>query len=51
MDIVFVEEDVVNDFFYGSLMFFLIYMDENDKVLSKFIRDDDKFDLICFLFL
>lgn len=50
MDIVFVEEDVVNDFFYGSLMFFFIFKDKYDKVLSKFIREDDKFDLICFLF-
>lgn len=41
------EEDVANDFLHGSLMPFSTPMDENDKVLSKLIREDDKLDPIC----
>lgn len=41
------EEDVANDFLHGSSMPFPTPMDENDKVLSKLIREDDKLDPIC----
>lgn len=41
------EEDVANDFFHGSSMPFLTPKDKHDKVLSKFIREDDKIDPIC----
>lgn len=41
------EEDVANDFLHGSLMPFLTPKDKHDKVLSKFIREDDKLDPIC----
>lgn len=41
------KEDVANDFLHGSSMPFPTPMDENDKVLSKLIREDDKVDPIC----
>lgn len=41
------KEDVANDFLHGTSMPFPTPMDENDKVLSKLIREDDKLDPIC----
>lgn len=41
------EEGVASDFLYGNSTPFPTPMDENDKVLSKLIKADDKLDPIC----